>query len=597
MRYPTACAVVLVREEALPHLERALTEIRAQRDCELTPVLVDQTLAGELEGKGPELGATVLREPSPSRGLGLVRALEATDAEAVLVWEARACYGTDRARTQLAALASDESLHLVTCDLALASTNAAGEPYRETRALDLCDDDLPGLWHATVCVRRPLLATIDRAAFAPSEFGLWTAARASGVLGHVTNALVEVELEASTEHVATVRVDAQLHRLAQQTPLERPEITVLLATHNRCDILLDCIAGFARQLVRPGTLEIVVVDDASSDATSRVLPHVRTNVRVVYDRLPRGAGASAARNLGLPVARGARVLFVNDDTIPAPDLVRRHLEAHRELGAGAMVLGTFRQPDDILANALNRVLDDGNLVFGYAGFVAGEELPGGHFYTCNASVDTEVVRAIGAFDEGYGECGGEDTDIGLRLIAAGQRLFFRPECQATHRHRLSFEDFRRRQHRVARAHVRLYFDHPELVVGQPFAERTTEHMRTHLERSAPAIPLCESAARTLAEIDLDRVAATGGELDATVRDLAHTLEECVRRLHSVYWIEGLLAGFDEAGLTGFPDLIEKATARAAVRAFERTTDDSVAAATPTTTNPTSSNTTEVIHHA
>lgn len=581
MRYPTASAVVLVREEALPHLERALTEIRAQRDCELTPVLVDQTLAGELEGKGAELGAKVLREPSPSRGLGLVRALESTEAEAVLVWEALASYGQDRARTQLAALDSDPSLHLVTCDLALTDENEAGEPYSETRALDLCDDDLPGLWHATLCVRRPLLATIDRAAFAPSEYGLWSAARASGALGHVPVALARAERSASDAHAGTVREDAQLHRLAQQSPLETPEITVLLATHNRCDILLDCIAGFARQLVRPGTLEIVVVDDASSDATQRILPHVTTNVRLVVDRLPRGAGASAARNLGLPKARGTRVLFVNDDTIPAADLVRRHLEAHRELGDGAMVLGTFRQPAEILANALNRVLDEGHLVFGYAGFVAGQELPGAHFYTCNASVDTEVVRAIGSFDEAYGECGGEDTDIGMRLTAAGQRLFFRPECRATHRHRLSLADFRRRQHRVARAHVRLYLEHPELVVGQPWAARTIETMRARLEHAASAIPICERAAATLSEIDLDAVVAPGGELESTARDIAHTLEESVRRLHSVYWTEGLLAGFEEAGLTGFPDLIEKANARAAVRAFERTTNESVAAATLT----------------
>jgi GT2 family glycosyltransferase len=554
----TVAAIVLIGEGESSLVPQIVEQVRAQRGAPVELVLVDRTWRGDLAAlAGDDLGgAAVVREPSASRGDAFAAALAATSAEFVLWWEPRATYANTRALEQVRALIIAPQALVCTSDVATVD----GDGRRVTHAVDQSADVPPGGWRAGVALRREFLAGIDRAAFAPAQLALLVAARELGRVVHVPRAFATLPADFARAHAEATEHDARLIAFARMAPLAEPLVTVLLATHDRCAILLECLAGFARQLVRPGTLEIVVVDDASSDATPLVLPHVHPSCRFVHLRQEPGAGAAAARNRGLPHARGKYVLFVNDDTIPAPDLVASHLAALRYLGPGAMVLGSFRQSQAILANALNRVLDDSQLVFGYADFVAGQELPGAHFYTCNATVEIAAVRAVGGFDERYSRCGAEDTDLGLRLVAAGQRLFFRPECRAEHRHFLAFEDFRRRQQNYGAAHVTLYRDHPELVRGQTWATSTATGMRESLTRSTSIVPVVESAARGLAGLDIGALEALGDEGHGVAKAVAEVLESALRRLHNVYWRTGLVTGFDAAGLDGFPALLAAADA-------------------------------------
>jgi GT2 family glycosyltransferase len=555
-------AVVLIGEAEVELAPAAARAIGAQRGAAVEAVLVDATLAGHLVARAAQLRsegwARVVRGSPASRGASLAAGLEASTAEVVLLWEPGAAYADTRAAQQLRALLVAPQALLCTCDVAWVRE----DDLRLRQLVDQSADVPPGGWHAGLALRRSQVGAIDRAAFAPAELALLAAARERGLVVHVPKVLASLPEHVARAHGRETELDARLLALARQAPLAEPLVTVLLATHDRCATLLDCLAGFARQLVRPGTLEIVVVDDASSDATSHVLPHVAPHCRLVHLRQDPGAGAAAARNLGLPHARGTYVLFVNDDTIPEPDLVAAHLAALKDLGPGAMVLGSFRPPAEILAHALDRVLDAGTLVFGYPSFDPGQELPGGHFYTCNASVELAAVRAASAFDASYSRCGAEDTDLGLRLVAAGQRLFYRPECRAAHRHSLSFDDFRRRQRTYGAAHVKLYREHPELVRGQTWSLQTTQDLAATAGRAAPVVPIVERAARHLGEVDLSAIEALGDDGRAIAKAVTDLLDQAVRRLHNVYWGEGLLAGFEAAGLDGFPALLAAADADA-----------------------------------
>ena len=49
------------------------------------------------------------------------------------------------------------------------------------------------------------------------------------------------------------------------------------------------------------------------------------------------------------------------------------------------------------------------------------------FSTANASGPVELFRSVGGFDEGFTGWGGEDTEIGQRILRAGIRNFLRPE--------------------------------------------------------------------------------------------------------------------------------------------------------------------------
>src|SRR5205814_3294574 len=95
-------------------------------------------------------------------------------------------------------------------------------------------------------------------------------------------------------------------------------LTVVIPTFQRKDRLARVLDGLSRQ-THPA-FEVVVVDDGSTDGTSQYLRETRFPFHVcAISQL--NAGPAAARNAGVAAAKGDVVLFLDDDVIPAPELV------------------------------------------------------------------------------------------------------------------------------------------------------------------------------------------------------------------------------------------------------------------------------------
>ncbi|HZS84702.1 MAG TPA: glycosyltransferase [Stellaceae bacterium] len=89
-----------------------------------------------------------------------------------------------------------------------------------------------------------------------------------------------------------------------------PLVSVIIPAHNAATTIGRALDSVLRQDYRP--LEIIVIDDASSDATGDVVLNRRhPDVRVI--RLPSQQGASAARNAGIEAACGELVAFLDAD--------------------------------------------------------------------------------------------------------------------------------------------------------------------------------------------------------------------------------------------------------------------------------------------
>src|SRR4051794_2611310 len=109
-----------------------------------------------------------------------------------------------------------------------------------------------------------------------------------------------------------------------------PEVSVVIPTKDRCALLRRTLAMVGDQ--RDVTLEVVVVDDGSTDATARVLAGWPDD-RVRALRHEAARGVAAARNSGLAAARGAWVGFLDDDDLWEPSKLRRQLDAAAAAGA------------------------------------------------------------------------------------------------------------------------------------------------------------------------------------------------------------------------------------------------------------------------
>lgn len=207
-----------------------------------------------------------------------------------------------------------------------------------------------------------------------------------------------------------------------------PEIAVAVATHERAGFLGDLIRALEAQTIAPARFEVVVVDDASADATWRVLAQIaeRTTLRLRARRLAANAGPAAARNEGAAASRAPFIAFTDDDCVPTTAWLDRLLEGLRS-GADLVQGRVDPDPEDhTWKDPWARTL----------WVTRGDWL----FESCNIAYRRESFDRLGGFDadrpvvtRGTRQHFGEDTMLGWRLKAAGMRATFDPEALVYHR--------------------------------------------------------------------------------------------------------------------------------------------------------------------
>jgi glycosyltransferase involved in cell wall biosynthesis len=104
-----------------------------------------------------------------------------------------------------------------------------------------------------------------------------------------------------------------------------PSVSVVIPAHNAAGTIKRALASVLAQTLPAD--EVLVVDDASGDATS-VVALSFPNVRIV--RLAERRGAAAARNAGIAAAKGAWIAFLDADDVWRPQKLEKQLAEARE---------------------------------------------------------------------------------------------------------------------------------------------------------------------------------------------------------------------------------------------------------------------------
>ena len=102
--------------------------------------------------------------------------------------------------------------------------------------------------------------------------------------------------------------------------LSGPLVSVILPVYNRAGWVARAVESVLAQTHRP--VELLVVDDGSTDDTRRVIEGFGSRLRLLEQS---HAGAEAARNLGLAHARGEFVAFIDSDDVWYEDRLSRQL--------------------------------------------------------------------------------------------------------------------------------------------------------------------------------------------------------------------------------------------------------------------------------
>jgi GT2 family glycosyltransferase len=235
---------------------------------------------------------------------------------------------------------------------------------------------------------------------------------------------------------------------APPPPASSTDVSVIVCTRNGRQRIGTCLAALGR--LAPGSHELIVVDDGSTDGTADEVAARFPQVRLV--RIS-AQGLSAARNAGAAAATGEVLAFTDDDCEPDPEWLER-LRRVFATGRFAAVGGPNLPPrpqtweEAIVCAAPGApshvMLDDEEA----------EHLPG-----CNLAVTRTAFAAIGGFDPVF-QTAGDDVDFCWRLRDAGFRLGFAAGAFVWHWRRPSVRLFLRQQLGYGRAERLLLAKHP-----------------------------------------------------------------------------------------------------------------------------------------
>jgi GT2 family glycosyltransferase len=199
--------------------------------------------------------------------------------------------------------------------------------------------------------------------------------------------------------------------------LSAPEISVVVPARDGAASLPALLDSLAAQTLDRDRFEVVVVDNASSDATAEVAR--RAGAVVVSEPVP---NRSRARNRGTGAAHADRLAFTDADCVAAPGWLEALLGCAGEapLVAGPVITTVRGEPP----NAVERLERRWR-------FAQEHWVREGWAATANLCVERAALDAIGGFDPAYRHIG-EDADLCVRARRAGFALGWCPGAEVTH---------------------------------------------------------------------------------------------------------------------------------------------------------------------
>ena len=237
-------------------------------------------------------------------------------------------------------------------------------------------------------------------------------------------------------------------RTVADIPFDWPSISVVICAYNAEATLAECLEHTTR--LDYSGLEILVVDDGSTDATAEIArryPQARL-IEIAH------GGLSVARNEGYRQATGRLVAYLDSDAYPTPEW-----PYYLALGLFSPTVGGVGGPnlppndDPIGAQQVARA--PGGPVHVLLTDDRAEHVPG-----CNMAFWRDVLIEVGGFDPVY-QSAGDDVDVCWKVLDAEWEIGFHPAALVWHHRRPGLRTYLRQQRGYGRAEALVEARHPD----------------------------------------------------------------------------------------------------------------------------------------
>jgi glycosyltransferase involved in cell wall biosynthesis len=237
----------------------------------------------------------------------------------------------------------------------------------------------------------------------------------------------------------------------------RPEISVVIATYGTNGMLEGCLDALSKQVWnRDGGFEVLIVNDGGADYPTAAFDAHRNKLLIRHLR-QNHRGPAAARNLGVKMAEGDIIVFLDDDSVPLNNWLESTILAWRETpdydGIGGYVASN---PND---NIYCRVNAD------FFNWCLEQLSPSGQclfLVTCNAGYRKSSLEKVGGFDDRFERACGEDRDLNLKIVRGGGKLRLDRTILVYHDRDVTLTSFIKKHFHYGNAASRIYSRFPNL---------------------------------------------------------------------------------------------------------------------------------------
>lgn len=215
------------------------------------------------------------------------------------------------------------------------------------------------------------------------------------------------------------------------------QVSVVVPVWNGAAVIARCLDALQRQTLPQDSVQIIVVDNGSTDATAEI---VRGYPRVLLLHEP-APGSYAARNHALAHVAAPVTAFTDADCVPEPDWLAQILAAaHANPGFGVLA-GRIELFDEVAAEG--QAFGDYERLFSFPQAHAAR----GNCATANWASETALLRRLGGFDATLKS--GGDRQMALRIRESGHPLVYVPAMVVRHPVRASRAELVRKRQRLS----------------------------------------------------------------------------------------------------------------------------------------------------
>lgn len=201
---------------------------------------------------------------------------------------------------------------------------------------------------------------------------------------------------------------------------KHPVLSIVIPVRNSPELIQTCVDHIRNSNFKD--YEIIVVDDASTDDTPKVLGELA--VRMVG--LPEQSGPANARNIGVENAKGKYIFFIDADVRVRDNTLQIVIDSFENNPEVDALFGSY----DVFPSAHNIISQYKNL---FHHFVHQESrAEASTFWTGCGAVKRNVFLEMGGFDTNYRRPCIEDIEFGTRMHKAGHKILLNKNLQVTH---------------------------------------------------------------------------------------------------------------------------------------------------------------------